>query len=165
MPSRRVFISSVIRGFEAERRAARAAVESLRLQPVMAEDFGAQPYSPQVACLEGVRSSDVYVGVFGARYGHVGASGKSATEEEFEEARLRGTPISCFVQEGTKEPPQDAFLRRLKQYETGYLVAPFATPAVLSLAVVQSLNDQIGRPGLEATEPDRPASSRTILGP
>ena len=52
MPPARVFISSVMRDFEAEREAARAAVESLRLQPVMAEDFGARslalPFYPQL---------------------------------------------------------------------------------------------------------------------
>jgi hypothetical protein len=150
MPPARVFISSVMRDFEAEREAARAAVESLRLQPVMAEDFGAQPYSPQTACLDGVRSSDVYVGVFGARYGSPTTAGKSATEEEFDEARARGLPILCFIQAGDKEDEQEAFLQRVKRYETGFLVARFATPAELSLRVVQALNDQLGRPGVAA---------------
>jgi hypothetical protein len=153
MPPQRVFISSVMRGFEAEREAARAAVASLHLQPVMAEDFGAQPYSPQIACLEGVRSSDVYLGVFGARYGSRTASGKSATAEEFDEALVRGIPILCFVQSGEKEPEQAAFLDRVKQYETGLLVARFTTPAELTLGVVQGLNDLLGRPGVAAISP------------
>ncbi len=153
MPARRVFISSVIRDFEGERTAARKAVESLRLTPVMAEDFGAQPHSPQVACLEGVRTSDVYVGVFGARYGYIGTSGKSATEEEFEEARERGKPILCFVQEGNKDPDQEAFVRHLKQYETGYLAASFSTPADLALGVVKALNDRLGQPGVQVLDP------------
>jgi len=137
-----------MRDFAAERDTARAAVASLRLQPVMAEDFGAQPYSPQIACLEGVRSSDVYLGVFGARYGSLTASGKSATKEEFDEALARGVPILCFVQSGEKEPEQDAFLQRVRQYESGFLVARFTTPAELTLGVVQALNDHLGRPGV-----------------
>jgi hypothetical protein len=148
----RVFVSSVMRGFEAEREAARSAVASLRLQPVMAEDFGAQPYSPQTGCLDGVRSSDVYVGVFGARYGSPTAAGKSATEEEFDEALARGLPILCFVQAGDKEAEQEAFLQRVKQYETGLLVARFAAPTELSLQVVQALNDLLGRPGVAAID-------------
>jgi Domain of unknown function (DUF4062) len=152
MPPERIFISSVMRGFGAEREAVRAAVASLRLQPVMAEDFGAQPHSPQAGCLEGVRSSDVHVGVFGARYGSPTASGKSATEEEFDEALARGLPILCFIQAGDKEAEQEAFLQRVKLYETGFLVARFATPTELSLQVVQALNDLLGRPGVAAID-------------
>ena len=48
----RVFISSVMRDFESERAAIRTAVESLRLIPVMAETFGAKPFSPRLACLD-----------------------------------------------------------------------------------------------------------------
>ena len=39
----KVFISSLITGMEVERAAAKIAVETLRHQPVMAEDFGARP--------------------------------------------------------------------------------------------------------------------------
>jgi hypothetical protein len=47
----KVFISSLIMRMEALRAAAREAVEQLGHDPVMAEDFGAQPSSPQVTCL------------------------------------------------------------------------------------------------------------------
>src|SRR5437588_11991224 len=95
--SHRIFISSVMRDFAPERAAAREAVIRLRHKPVMAEDFGAQPVSSQTACLEGVRSSHIYVGIFGPRYGYVAPrSGLAATEEEFNEARRRGLPILCF---------------------------------------------------------------------
>lgn len=42
----KVFISSLISGFEEFRSAARDAVRQLGHEPVMAEDFGAQPASP-----------------------------------------------------------------------------------------------------------------------
>lgn len=160
MQPARIFISSVMRDFAAERAAARDAVTSLRFQPVMAEEFGAQPYSPQIACLEGVRSSDVYVGVFGGRYGSPTISGKSATEEEFDEARARGLPILCFVQSGEKEPEQEEFLKRVKQYETGLMVARFTTPAQLMLSIVQALNDQLGRPGVSSIDA---AAAKTLF--
>ncbi|EKT4443992.1 TPA: DUF4062 domain-containing protein, partial [Stenotrophomonas maltophilia] len=47
----KVFISSLISGVEAERAAVKRAVERLGHAPIMAEDFGARPSSPQVACL------------------------------------------------------------------------------------------------------------------
>ncbi len=61
----KVFVSSVMEGFAEERKTARSAVESLSMEPVMAEDFSAKPFSPQEACLEGVRTSDIYVGILG----------------------------------------------------------------------------------------------------
>lgn len=47
-----VFISSLISGMQAERQAVKQAVLYLGYQPVMAEDFRAQPRSSQIACLE-----------------------------------------------------------------------------------------------------------------
>lgn len=148
MAPRRVFISSVMRGFEAERAAARAAVVSLRQEPVMAEDFGAKPYSPEVACLEGVRASDIYVGLFGSRYGSLTPSERSVTGEEFLEARRLGLPILCFEQQGTKESEQEAFLKRVKDYSEGYVVESFRTPEELTPKVVQALYDHIAQPGV-----------------
>jgi hypothetical protein len=151
--SHRIFISSVMRDFAAERAAAKDAVTRLRQQPVMAEDFGAQPISSQTACLEGVRSSHIYIGIFGPRYGYVApSSGRAATEEEFNEARRCGLPILCFEKKGSKEPPQELFLQRIKAYETGYSFASFDTPEELKMAVVQALNDQIGRPDVSALD-------------
>ena len=147
--SRRIFISSVMRDFATERAAAKEAVMSLRQQPVMAEDFGAQPFSSQTACMEGVRSSEIYVGIFGPRYGYKApGSGLAATEEEFNEARNRGLAILCFEQIGSKESDQDAFLQRIKPYETGYSVAFFETPEQLKMQVVRAINDLIGQPGI-----------------
>ena len=57
----KVFISSLISGMEAERAAAKKAIALFRHQPVMAEDFGARPNSPQVACLSGLRDADAVV--------------------------------------------------------------------------------------------------------
>jgi hypothetical protein len=67
----KVFISSLIAGFEPFREAVRSAVTTLRHEPVMAEDFGACPSSPHVACLSGLRDADAVVLVLGERYGAV----------------------------------------------------------------------------------------------
>ena len=103
----RVFVSSVIDGYEDYRKAAKEAIRLLGDTPVMAEyDFGAKPMTPREACLEGVRGSDVYAGLFGSRYGYVTDRGISATEEEFEEAQRRGLPAvlgelwNCHVLSG-----------------------------------------------------------------
>jgi len=44
----KIFISSLIGGFEEFRSAARSAIVALRHEPIMAEDFGAKPTSPQI---------------------------------------------------------------------------------------------------------------------
>ncbi len=152
--ARRAFISSVMRDFAPERLAAKEAITRLRHQPVMAEDFGAQPNSSQTACLEGVRSSDIYIGIYGERYGYVApGSGLAATEEEFQEARRRGMPILCFEKKGPKEPSQNAFLQKIKAYETGYAFAFFESPDELKMQIVQALNDLIGNPGIRTLDP------------
>jgi hypothetical protein len=87
--SETVFISSVIGGFEAVRQAAREAVESMGMRPVMAEMAGARPQSPQHALLGEVADAGVYLLLLGARYGEPDSSGISPTEEEFEEAKRR----------------------------------------------------------------------------
>ncbi len=130
-----------MRGFSAERTAAIDAIETLRHEAVRAEDFGAKPHSSQLACLEGVRGSEIYVGVFGERYGDAVASGLSPTEEEFHEARKRGLPILCFITKGAKEPRQEEFLRSITGFEDGYFVAFYSSTDDLGKAIIRALND------------------------
>src|SRR3546814_2538674 len=61
------------------------AIELLRHEAVMAEYFGAQVSSPQIACLTGLRQSDLVVLVLGTRYGVKQASGLSRSEEHTSE--------------------------------------------------------------------------------
>jgi len=142
-----------MREFAEERQAAKTAVTLLRRQPIMAEDFGARPHSPQSACLEGVRTSDIYIGVFGRRYGYVApTSGLSATEEEFNEARQRGIPMLCFVSTCEKDPDQQRFLNRVMAYEDGFSIAHYDSSAHLKDKIVQSLHDVVGEPGVQAMD-------------
>ena len=117
----KIFVSSLISGFEGFRDAARSAIRTLRHEPVMAEDFGARPDSPQIACLQEVRDTDVVVLILGAQYGAVqGTSGLSPTHEEFREARDR-KPELVFVQEGVqRELQQDAFVTEVQEWQRGY---------------------------------------------
>lgn len=66
---RRVFVSSLITDMPQERSAVRAAIESIGATPVMFEDLGPLDVSADQAYLAGVRSSEVYVGMWGPRYG------------------------------------------------------------------------------------------------
>ncbi len=138
---RKIFVSSVMRDFMEYRQAAKSAVETLRHEAIMAEDFGAVSASPQAACIEGVRQSEVYVGVFGERYGDRAESGLSPTEEEFREAQRRGIDVLCFVSKGQLDTGQKQFIDSIKGYETGQMLAFFETPEELSNLVIRALND------------------------
>lgn len=138
----KVFISSLIANFTDERRSARRAVETLRFQAVMAEDFGAQPSSPQIACLQGLRSADLVVLILGEAYGAVQqSSGLSATHEEYREARDT-KPILAFVQEGVSpDPQQTAFLAEVQAWEGGLFRGAFRDAEDLQAAIIRALHD------------------------
>lgn len=138
----KVFVSSLISGFEPFRTAARSAITTLRHEPVMAENFGARPDSPQIACLRELRESDVVVLVLGERYGTVqGNSGLAPTHEEFREARDR-KPMLVFVQEGIqREPLQDKFAAEVQAWQSGYYRSGFKTADELRDAVTRALHD------------------------
>src|SRR5664280_3291769 len=94
---RRVFVSSLITDMPGERSAVRAAIEAVGATPVMFEDLGAQDVSAEHAYLSGVRSSEVYVGMWGPRYGVRMLDGYSATHAEFVEAERNGLRLCLFV--------------------------------------------------------------------
>ena len=106
----KIFISSLIRGMESERAAVKDAIITLGHEPIMAEGFAAQDSSPQIACLNGLRQSDLFLLILGDRYGAAQASGLSATHEEFEEAR-NSKPVLGFRHEPSNpEPAQQRFI-------------------------------------------------------
>lgn len=137
----KVFISSLIAGFEPFREAVRSAVTTLRHEPVMAEDFGARPSSPQVACLSGLRDADAVVLVLGERYGAVQPSGLSATHEEYREAQGR-KPVIAFVQEGiSPEPRQEEFIIEVQAWKDGLFRGGFRNAEDLRAGVTRALHD------------------------
>lgn len=138
----KIFISSLIVGFGPQRQAAKAAVTTLRHDPIMAEDFGAQPNSPQGACLRELRQSDLVVLVLGESYGAVQAgSGLSATHEEYREARGR-KPVVAFVQQGVSPDPRQAeFITEVQGWEGGLFRGGFETPVDLQSGIIRALHD------------------------
>lgn len=137
----KVFISSVVTGFEAERDAAAAAATTLGCEVRRCEDFGALEQSPREACLQGVRWADAVVLVLGDRYGGVLPSGLSATHEEYREARERGT-VLAFVSKGAAfEAKQAEFVGEVRDWQGGLNTDDFAGPEELQRKVTRSLYD------------------------
>jgi uncharacterized protein DUF4062 len=137
----RVFVSSLISGFEPLREAAAAAITTLGDDVVRAEDFQASPDSPQQACLAGVREADAVVLILGGRYGFVQQSGLSATHEEYREARdMR--PVLVFIQNDAQpEPKQAEFLREVRGWERGHYTVEFSEADDLRTRVTRALHE------------------------
>jgi Domain of unknown function (DUF4062) len=153
MPS--VFISSVQAGFEDVRAAARRGIESLGYQPVMAETSGASADSPQRALLDRVAAADIFLLLVGPRYGTRQASGFSATEDEFNEARRLGKPILVLRQDVELESEQEEFLRRATGgWEQGKLYDSFQDASDVGLKVVQALTNLRDQGDRAALEPE-----------
>lgn len=162
----KIFISSLIGNFGPQRQAAKSAVATLRHEPIMAEDFGAQPNSPQVACLQGLRQSDLVVLVLGESYGVVQAgSGLSATHEEYREAR--GTkPVIAFVQQGVTPDPQQAdFIAEVQGWEGGLFRGGFDDPTDLQSGVIRALHDHTVANVVGAVDQDQLGRSAAALIP
>src|SRR5688572_20246847 len=80
----RVFVSSTLHELAEERRAVRAAIESLQLAPVMFE-LGARPHPPRELYRSYLAQSDVFVGIYGDSYGWVAPGAPiSGLEDEYD---------------------------------------------------------------------------------
>lgn len=137
----KVFVSSVMNGFEDYREAAFAAILSLDHDIIRAEDFPASTISSRVACLQGVHEADLVVLILGERYGWSETqSGISPTHEEFREAAAEGKVIP-FVQSGVRrEEAQQRFVNEVEDYDTGmHRGQTFQTPEELRTEVTRAI--------------------------
>lgn len=114
----RVFVSSTLRELEPERRAARSAIERLRLAPVMFE-LGARPHPPRELYRAYLEQSDVFVGVYWQQYGWI-APGESVSglEDEYLLAP-RAMPKLLYVkQPAERDERLDGLMARIRDDDT-----------------------------------------------
>jgi hypothetical protein len=144
----KLFISSLIGGFEEERAAVAHAATVLRWEVLRAEDFGARADTPRQACLEAVRAADVVVLVMGANYGASQDGGLSATHEEWREAAKSQKPTLVFVETvDDRDPHQAAFVEEVQGWAAGRFREDFRSPEELQDKVTRALSD-LRSPGL-----------------
>lgn len=125
----RVFISSVINGYREYREAAVAAIENLGATPVWWERFGGRDSDPNEAYIAEVRSSAIYVGLLGARYGQLLRDRYSATHQEYREGERDGLRTSVWAQQGVeREGPQQSFFEEVRAFG---VTGSYSTPAEL----------------------------------
>lgn len=148
----RIFVSSAIAGMEEYRAAAAEAIRALGYEVVRSEDFPASDATPQQACLAGVRSSELTVVLLGGRYGHVQSTGRSATHDEYLEAKHHSRPI-VFIQEGVeRDERQDAFIREVRDWAGGVYTASFSSPDELRRLVTQHLHQLLLTGGISEAD-------------
>jgi hypothetical protein len=142
-----IFISGTQDDLQPERQAVAKTIRALGHTPLMAETYGAQPMPSYDAIREMIARADIYLGVYGARYGWKMESGVSVTEFEFTEfRRTRPSRILVYVKDGTPEDEQAAFLDRVQHFKAGYFRRPrFTNPAQLAEWVKEDLAQLIAR--------------------
>ena len=154
----RVFVSSTLQELAPERAAARAAIDRLRLLPVMFE-LGARPHPPADLYRAYLEQSHVFVGLYWQRYGWVAPDMEvSGLEDEWNLAADHPKLVYLKHPAPEREERLDALLDRIREDgSTSYRT--FSTPEELrelletDLAVLLSERFEDGADPPEPTEP------------
>lgn len=165
-----VMISSTSKDLPEHRNAAQDAALRLGMFPIAMEHLGAIPDADAIsASLEMVNISEIYVGIFGMRYGYVPDVSRnpdkiSVTEMEYRRAMERKIPVLIFIM-GDKHPttPEDmekdpegfAKLLAFKKHLGGkHIVGFFDSVESLRSLVIQGLAREAINAGARAGEND-----------
>lgn len=109
-----IYISSTYEDLKDYRTAVCAALRSVRHYRIIAmEDYVATDQRPVDKCLDDVAKSDIYVGIFGFRYGYIppvahnNPEGLSITELEYQHAKKLSIPDLVFVSDLNADIPRE----------------------------------------------------------
>lgn len=95
-----VFVSSTYLDLVDHRKAVKEQIARRKMIFSGMEHFGANPDShpPASVIIDEVKKADVYIGIFGVRYGYIDqATGLSMTELEYREAKSSDKPMLLYV--------------------------------------------------------------------
>ena len=114
----RIFVSSTLRELEPERRAARGAIERLRLAPVMFE-LGARPHPPRELYRAYLDQSDVFVGVYWQQYGWTAPDEEvSGLEDEYRLAPREMPKLIYVKQPAERDERLAGLMARIRDDDT-----------------------------------------------
>lgn len=114
----RVFISSTLKELAQERDAARAAIEHMRMTPVMFE-HGARPHPPRDLYRAYLAQSDIFIGLYWQSYGWVASSESiSGLEEEYRLSNGQPKLIYIKIPAAQREPGLTEFLQSIKREDS-----------------------------------------------
>jgi len=146
----KVFISSTYDDLINYRAAAIRAVEGTNYQVGKMEVFGARSDEPVAASLKEVEQSEIFIGIYALRYGHIpDGSDISITEMEYAHAKKLGKKIYCFLLDDENQPwlkkwiegdPGKSKLESFKkQVQKDHVCDYFTTPDDLRAKVANAL--------------------------
>jgi len=136
-----IFVSSTWLDLQPERKAVEAAIQRLReTKYVGMEYFGSRDEDTRSASLDEVDRSEVYIGIFGGRYG------SGITEDEYRRARQLNLPCFNYFKEGSAIAPEwrdqePAQLDKLKdEIRKAHTVITFDNPDDLAAKLTADLH-------------------------
>ncbi len=158
-PNMPVFVSSTFMDLQVYRRKIQDALTQLEAIVRGMEQFGSKPGSPVEECLKVVQSCQLYIGIFGMRYGSVPEGHeKSMTHIEYDEAQRLGLPSLIYIlNENQPIPPKDVEtgigaekLEALKdQLKKRHTVSFFTTPEDIHARVMHDVPTQLESMGVK----------------
>jgi hypothetical protein len=111
-------------------------------RPVMWEEIVPRDERADIAYLEGVNRSDVFIVLLGSRYGVSDATGYSPTHKEGEQAKARGLPRLVFDLSVLRDGPRDGRLVDwLKSLQAEVSIARFSNEEDLLRQLDQRLRE------------------------
>jgi hypothetical protein len=149
------YVSSTFKDLERHRAAVNEAILKLGHVDIAMEHYVAGPERPIARCINDVRRCDLYIGLFGRRYGYIPpGSDLSITEQEYRTAVRTHKDILCFLLKGDVEWPSDfvddgelatklAALREEigKKYLSGFFGSdPYELAALVSASITKALD-------------------------
>lgn len=161
-PNIPIFVSSTFTDMQAYRRKVQDALTQLEAVVRGMEQFGSKPGSPVEECLQVVRSCQLYIGVFGMRYGSIpDGFDKSMTHLEYDEAQQLELPSLIYIiDENHPIPPKDVEmgpgavkLQALKAVlKKRHVVSFYTSPEDLQARVMHDVPVQLELMGVEVAE-------------
>src|SRR5574340_434148 len=122
-----VFLSGTMKDLPKERCQVAETIRGIGLEPVCAEQAGSRDRSPSDYCEEMAANCDIYLGLYGLRYGWKmpPAETISATEFEWQTARDAHRPMLIYHEIGTAEPEQEKFITNVRAWQSGSFTYTF----------------------------------------
>lgn len=169
MQKLRVFISSTMEDLKDERVALVKVInQNTFWEAVYAESFVARSESPREVCLDEVRKSHIYIGIFKDRYGYIPENnnprGVSAVVLEYKEAKDNQLPIIILIYKNAsnRESQLDEFLKEITDFDKGHWRREYTTIDELVQIAIESINYELTRAAVEKIEAKRREQARNI---
>jgi hypothetical protein len=172
-----IFVGSTFVDLQSYRRAVRDALAQLEAIVRGMEHFGSKPGSPGDECLRVVRSCEVYIGIFGMRYGSIpDGYDRSMTHLEYDEAQRLELPSLIYIIDEENQPllpkyietgPGAEKLREFKeQLKKRHVVSFFTTPEDLRARILHDVPELLKEIGAEISGhialPETPSDTEVL---